>query len=227
MQKLSIASALLALFLSTGCSTVSNYVQQYEGHKAQQSFNQSVEHSQLLVLEAQALLHEGDEEKAKTLLDRAYNQFKDHTLLHETYSAYYEQTENTRLLAVSKRRANDLKVRSQHLNQKGRVAMVNYNSFFVAEDLFSLSLTYWAENSDTLINMATLAYVSDNTEMGVASIRQLNRIGHSSAEATMLSYLIYEMNGDVNKMAIAKVEMYILFKGTPQYSLIYGVSSNS
>jgi predicted transcriptional regulator len=227
MQKLSIASALLALFLSTGCSTVSNYVQQYEGHQAQQSFNQSVEHSQSLVLEARALLYEGEEEKAKTLLDKAYIQFKDHTLLHETYGAYYEQTENTRLVAVSKRRANDLKIRSQQLNQKGRVAMVDYDSFFVAEDLFSLSLTYWAENANTLINMATLAYVTENTAMGLASIRQLNRIGHSSAEATMLSYLIYEMNGDVKKMAIAKVEMYTLYKGTPQYSVIHWASLNS
>lgn len=223
-----MASALLSLFfLITGCSSVSNFVQQYEGYQAQQSFNQNVENSQFLVLEAKALLYEGEEEKAKILLDKAFNQFKDHSLLHETYGAYYKQTENTRLLAVSKKRANDLKVRSDQLNQKGRIAMVVYDSFVVAEDLFSLSLIYWAGNTDTLINMATLAYVSHNTGMGLASIRQLNRLGHSSAEASMLSYFIYEMNGDVNKMATAKVEMSILYKDTPQFALVHGVYSNS
>ena len=211
----------------TGCSTFSNYVEHYEGYREKQSFNQSVENSQFLVLEAQALLYEGDEKKAKVLLDKAFHQFNDHVLLHETYGSYYKQTENARLFAISQKRANDLKIRSEQLNNKGRVAMVDFDSYFVADDLFSLSLTYWAGNTETLINMATLAYVTHNIEMGMASIKHLNRLGHTSAEASMLSYFIYEMNGDKEKMKLAKVEMSILYKDTPQFKLVQGFNLNS
>ena len=111
MKKLYIISVLASLFLMTGCHSMSNYFGQYEQYLEKQSFNQSVKNSQFLVLEAQALLYEGKEQQAKILLDKAFSQFKDHVLLHETYGNYYQQTNNTILLAVAKKRANDLKVR--------------------------------------------------------------------------------------------------------------------
>ena len=105
--------------------------------------------------------------------------------------------------------------------------MVDYDSYFLAEDLFSLSLTYWAGNTDTLINMATLAYVTNNVEMGLASIKHLNRLGHSSAEASMLSYFIYGMSGDEANKALVKVEMSILYENTPQFKLVQGINLTS
>ena len=220
MKHLFLIAGVCGTMLLGGCSSISQLHSQYNKNKAQNEFNRSVSDSQFMVLEAEALLMKGRANEAKILLDNAFQRFKDHVSLHETYQLYYQRTGNDRLAALAQKRANDMKERSSALNKKGRVAMVDYEAFEVAEDLFALSLTYWAENTGTLINMATLAYVTHNVSMGLASIDHLNRLGHTSAEASMLSYLIHDMAGNNDMAQIARIEMATLYKETDQYRLI-------
>lgn len=220
IMRCSIAALTIPLFVLGGCASISETVKEMEASYENYQFNRSVEKSRFWALEASALLKEGKTEKAKQLLDDAFLEFQDHVALHQRYEEYYTLTNNHKMAAIAKARAEKMKERSQRVNHKGRLAMEKFDAYETADELFSLALIYWASNTSALQNMATLAYVTHDTALGLACLEQLQSLGHKTPESVMLSYLFAEREGDTSKMGIAKLEMSVLFKDTPQYAFI-------
>ena len=219
-MKKSVAALTISLCVTGGCTTISNTVHEIEASYENYQFNRSVEKSRYWVLEASALLKEGKTEEAKQLLDDAFLEFQDHAALHQHYEEYYKLTNNPKMATIAKARTEKIKIRSQRVNHKGRVAMEKYDAYEIAGELFSLALVYWASNTSALENMATLAYVTHDTDLGLACLQQLQNLGHKTPESVMLSYLFAERENDTRTMGIAKLEMSVLFKDTPQYAFI-------
>lgn len=219
-MKRSVTMLAISLFAVGGCTSISLTVKDLEASYENYQFNRSVEKSRYWALEASALLKEGKPEEAKQLLDNAFLEFQDHVALHQRYEEYYTLTNNRKMAAIAKARAEKMKERSQRVNHKGRVAMEKYDAYETADELFSLALVYWANNTSALENMATLAYVTHDTNLGLACLEQLQNLGHKTPESVLLSYLFAEREGNTRVMGIAKLEMSVLFKDTPQYAFI-------
>lgn len=173
---------VIGVVLVSGCSTINNQVESYSHYKR-------LSDSKFIILEAQVALAEGRMKEAKALLDDAFNTYKDQAALHKAYHDYYSKMNDERLAALALYRHDNMISRSKALSKKGRIAMEKYEYFDIANNLFSLSLAYWADNTDTLINIATLGFVTQNPSMGLAAIKQLASLGFSSPESTLLTYL--------------------------------------
>ena len=214
------ASITVTAVLLAGCSTMSNMYYSVEKSIEDKEFNDRVSESQMLVREAKALLAENDYDKAKQYLDQAYKLFPRQASLHATYQEYYQILGNEKLARLASKRYENMVVRSEALNRKGRIAMVELEKYILAKDLFSLSLIYHDQNTSTLVNIATLGLTTDDYELANVSLSLLSKMGHQSPEASLIEYLLAQRTGDNERLGIVKLLMKINWPESKQYKFI-------
>tara|TARA_Y100001973_G_C5170506_1_gene318746 strand:- start:394 stop:1098 length:705 start_codon:yes stop_codon:yes gene_type:complete len=215
-----IASGVTITLLLSGCSTMSKVYYNVEKSIEDKEFNERVNESQMHIREAQALLFETEYEQAKYHLDQAFKLFPRQASLHSTYQQYYELLGNEELAHLASKRYENMVVRSDALNRKGRIAMVEMEKYKLAKDLFSLSLIYHDENTSTLVNIATLGLTTHDYELADVSLRLLSKMGHQSPEASLIEYLVAQHAGDNKRMDIVKLIMKINWPESKQFKFI-------
>lgn len=209
----SIASA-------SGCVSVKDMYGNIEKNIESRNFETKVFDSQELIVEARLLLSEGEPQKAKELLDKAYALYPRQASLHGTYQKYYEQLGDRKLARLAMARYDKMVSQSEVLNQKGRHAMVNMNALKLAGDLFNLSIIYHDENTSSLVNIATLGYTTGDLALAKSSLRILGRLGHLSPEASMVEFLVAQAEGDSERMRIVRLIMKNSWPDSPQYNFV-------
>ena len=215
-----MASGMAITLLLSGCSTMSNVYYNVEKSIEDKEFNELVNESQIHIREAKVLLSEAEYEQAKYHLDQAFMLFPRQASLHASYQKYYEILGNERLARLASKRYEDMVIRSDALNRKGRIAMVEMEKYILAKDLFSLSLIYHDENTGTLVNIATLGLTTGDYELANVSLRLLSKMGHQSPEASLIEYLVAQHAGDNERMDIVKLIMKINWPDSKQFKFI-------
>jgi Tfp pilus assembly protein PilF len=203
-----------------GCSTIGNKWGDIETSYTDIKFEERVRDSKLLIQEANIFMSEGDYTSAKKKLDEAYIVYAKQASLHDSYRNYYEILGNVQLAELATKRFEGMIRKSNVLNEKGRYAMVQLNHEELAADLFNLSLIYHEKNTSTLVNIATLAYSTDDIALAIASLKMLDVLGHRSPEASILEYLVADKQGDFERKMLVKLIMKISWPESIQYHFI-------
>lgn len=215
--KIGLVASAIAL---SGCSGLSNMYSGMEKSISDYQFEQRIQESRMLIREANAYLIEGNIVSAKASLDEAYTIYPRQASLHDSYREYYKYLGNEELVKLASARFDKMVETSNVLNAKGRYAMTKLENMDVAGDLFNLSLIYHDKNTATLVNIATLAYTTDDMQLASSSLRMLNALGHQSPESSMLEYLVAERQGDTQTKMIVRMIMKNEWPNSAQYKFI-------